>query len=383
MKIDRMVAFLLFVIPAIAFAQSTTISHVNVFTAGSEGYHTFRIPAIETAPDGSLLAVCEARKYNRSDPGFNDNDIDLVSRRSRDGGQTWSQLRVVDDPGEHWAACNPATLVDREMDRVWLFYCRTRPGRSSITSRPGTDDSQAWARYSSDHGESWSQPTEITRIARDVKNWGGSFFGPGGAIQARSGRLLVPLSRTTGRRNAEGNLVGGTWNSFVIYSDDHGRSWRRGQLMPQRDWGDESQLIELADGRILMDVRQGEGPHRWLTTSTDGGLTWSLPEVGEQSTPVCCSIERYTLASHGDDRNRILWTGPKGPGRQKLVVRVSYDEGRSFVGEKLISTEKAAYSDTAILKDKRYGSVGVLWERDDYKYITFTRFDLRFLEGKE
>jgi len=380
MNVYRVAACFLFAIPAVASAQPTTITHVNVFTAGEENYSAFRIPAIETMPNGSLLAVCEARKHNRSDPGHDDNDIDLVIKRSQDGGNTWSKLTILDNPGEKWSACNPATVVDRDNDRMWLLHCRTRPGRSSATSRPGTDDAQAWARYTDDHGETWSTPTDITHIARDVGNWGSSFFGPGGAIQNRDGRLLIPLSRTTGRRNTEGIMVAGTWNPFVIYSDDHGSTWQRGELLPDRDRGDENQLVELADGRILMDVRQDDGLHRWLTTSNDGGRTWNTPRAGQQVTPVCCSIERCTLAVNGNDRNRILWTGPKGPGRRNLVVRLSYDEGKSFVVEKLISEEKAAYSDITILKDK---SIGVLWERDGHRHLTFSRFNLGFLEPKE
>ena len=127
-----------------------------------------------------------------------------------------------------------------------------------------------------------------------------------------------------------------------------------------------------------MDVRQMSGEHRWLATSSDGGKTWSAPRPGVTVTRVACAIERYTLESAGADRNRILWTGPKGPGRAQLVVRVSYDEGKTFTNERLISSDKAAYSDITILTDK---SIGVLWERGGYQSITFSRFDLDFLES--
>jgi hypothetical protein len=136
-------------------------------------------------------------------------------------------------------------------------------------------------------------------------------------------------------------------------------------------------LVELSDGRILLDVRQHDGSQRWTVASADGGRTWSAPRPGQPVTPVCCAIERYTLKSAGDDRDRILWTGPKGPGRNKLVVRVSYDEGRTFTHERPISAEPAAYSDLTVLKDK---SAGVLWERGDYRFITFTRLTREFLE---
>lgn len=94
-------------------------------------------------------------------------------------------------------------------------------------------------------------------------------------------------------------------------------------------------------------------------------------------TPCACAIERLTLKSAGDDRNRILWTGPKGPGRKTLMARVSYDEGKTFPVERIISEEPAAYSDLAMLKDR---TVGCLWERGNYRLITFTRFNLAFLE---
>ncbi|MCA9103537.1 MAG: exo-alpha-sialidase [Planctomycetales bacterium] len=190
--------------PARAGDSDVQPAHVDVYRSGDDGYDTYRIPAIETAPDGTLLAFAEARKLNGADPGFEGNDIDLVMKRSSDGGRTWSAMQVIDDPGEQWSACNPATLVDRSNGRVWLFNCRTKPGRSSLTARAGTRDAQNWARYSADGGATWSEPIDLTDVARDVANWGGSFYGPGGGIQTRSGRLIVPLARTTGQRDADG-----------------------------------------------------------------------------------------------------------------------------------------------------------------------------------
>ena len=89
-------------------------------------------PGIETAPDGSLLAFAEARKYNLDDPGFGKQDIDLVCRRS----PTAARL-VADDadrgPRRAWSAANPATVVDRTNGRVWLLYLRCKPGRNTDT----------------------------------------------------------------------------------------------------------------------------------------------------------------------------------------------------------------------------------------------------------
>ncbi len=351
------------------------ISHVDVFTSVQDGYHTYRIPAVETAPDGSLLVFTEARKYNRHDPGTHGNDIDLVYKRSTDAGKTWSEMRVLDDPGERWASCNPVTLLDRTTSRVWLFHNRTRPDRSSASARVGTDDSQAWARYSQDNGLTWSEPRDLTGIARDVEHWGSSFFGPGGAIQNAAGRLIVPVSQTTGKGDGDDRSTPTTWTAFTIYSDDHGETWTRSKLVSSAS--SENQLVELADGNLLMDARQDKGPTRWIFLSSDGGQTWSAPRTGQVVPPIASGIERYSLASAEDDRNRILWTGPRGPGRQTLVLRVSYDEGRTFTNERIISEEKAAYSDITLLADR---SIGVIWERGGYAFLTFTRFDLGFAE---
>ena len=106
---------------ALALAISVTacagaeplLTHTDVFLSGKDGYHTYRIPALEAAPDGSLIAFAEARKYNAADPGFGRQDIDLVFKRSTNNGATWSPMTVLEDPGELWSAANPATVVDR------------------------------------------------------------------------------------------------------------------------------------------------------------------------------------------------------------------------------------------------------------------------------
>ena len=371
----------LLLLPAIVSAEPL-FTGVDVFTAGTQGYHTFRIPAIVTAPDGSLIAFAEGRKENSHDPGG--GDIDLVAKRSSDQGATWSSLVVLDDPGEGWSASNPTPVTDRDTGRVWILYNRWEPAFGTERSQPGTSNNQTWARYSEDNGKTWSDARDLTRAARDYDHWGAMFLGPGGAIQTRGGRLVIPsamkhdaYSVYGGAGDYSGRIQ--TMRSYVMYSDDHGTTWQRGDLILALT--DENQVVELADGAVMMDARQGGGDRRWLAMSSDGGETWSRPIPGQQATPICTSIERYTLESAGDDRNRILWTGPTGPGRRHLVLRVSYDEGQTFSKEHVLYGGFAAYSDLTILKDK---TVGVLWERgvsDGYQFITFTRFDRQFVDS--
>ncbi|HOT37393.1 MAG TPA: sialidase family protein [Candidatus Latescibacteria bacterium] len=342
------------------------LHHTDVFVSGQDGFAFYRIPVIEVAADGSILAFVEARKHNLGDPGQDKNHIALAMKRSTDGGRTWSPMVIIEDPGEGWSAANPATVFDRDTGRVWLHYLRSKPGRGSEHARPGTDDLQNLVRTSDDNGVSWSEPTDITTVCRDMADpkWRCTVVGPGGGIQDSKGRLMVACWMTEPMR------------VFAVFSDDHGHTWQRGGFVPGGILGNEDQLVELADGRILLDFRQAEGDHRWFAESTDGGRTWSQPRVGEPVSPVACAIERFTLKSAGDDKNRIIWSGPKGPGRENLVVRISEDEAASFPNELLVATGKAAYVDAARLKD---GSIGLLWEREHYQFITFTTLDLAFL----
>lgn len=350
-------------------SSAPSLHHVDVFTAGQDGYFAYRIPAIETAPDGTLLAFAEARKHSLADPGGDGQDIDLVCKRSTDDGATWSAMQVIEDPGQYWSAANPATVVDRDTARVWLIYVRAKPKCDTTRARPGTDDILVLARSSADNGRTWSEPADLTMLTRDLADphWRTSVPGPGGAVQDRRGRLVVPFWRFE------------PWGVFVAMSEDHGRTWQRGGIVPNVS-GDESQVVELSDGRLMLDIRQQQGPRRWRVTSTDGGRSWSSPQPGELVTPVCCAIERCSSQRPGHDSDRLVWTGPNGPKRNDLVVRISRDDGRTFGDERLIYAGPAAYSDLTVLKDE---SIGVLWERGrdkGYQSITFTRLERAWLD---
>lgn len=354
----------------VALAAEPMLKHVDVFRAGEGGYHTFRIPAIVTAADGSLVAFAEARRENRGDPG--NGDIDLVSKRSTDQGATWSALKLVDDPGVKWSASNPTPLLDRTNRRLWIFFNRWEPGFGTEKSKPGTSNNQTWARTSDDNGQTWSAPVDLTRVARDYDHWGANFLGPGGAIQARTGRLLIPsaMKHDAFWVMGDGGPVG-MMRAYVIYSDDHGATWKRGALAPALT--NENQLVELSDGAILMDARQNIGARRWFLTSEDGGETWGAPRPGHALAPVATAVERFAAG-------RLIWTGPTVPGRRNLVVRVSYDEGQTWLNERVIYGGFAAYSDAAMLGD---GTAGIIWERGvsgPVQYVTFTRINREFLE---
>ncbi|HUT11736.1 MAG TPA: sialidase family protein [Thermoguttaceae bacterium] len=361
MRDERRLHVGLAVVAAVLFAAASRadekIEQIDVFTGGTGGYHTYRIPAVVLTNQGTLLAFCEGRKTGGGDHG----DLDLVLRRSADGGKTWEPMQLVYEEGgtAKITIGNPCPVVDRSTGTVWLPFCR--------------DNDRVLITHSTDDGKSWAEPVEITA---DVKKpeWGWYATGPGHGIQLAGGRLVIPCDC--------GETKGwGQWDkkgrSLVFYSDDHGKSWKLGGAT---DLGmNECEVVERADGSLLLSMRNYFGKNqRAFAASTDAGSTWSAPQHHEQVyCPTCqSSIQRYSL----EPKNIILYSGPGGPGRSHMTVRLSYDEGKTWPVAKVIYEGSAAYSDLVVLSD---GTIGCLYERDGYGKITFARFSLDWLTSED
>jgi sialidase-1 len=342
------------------------LEHFIVFTKGEGDYHTYRIPSIVHAKNGALIAIVEARRDNSGDPGR--GHIDLVYKLSHDGGRNWSPLRIFEKSQEGWGASNPTAVVESTKGRIIVLYNVWKPGRGSHLSnysRPGTLDNQLWMRFSDDHGYSWSDAEDITHQGRDVERWGNAVFGPGHGIETRTGRLIIPV-------NAPGKFDDDSLKtaSFALYSDDGGKSWKRGQQINAHTT--ENQIVELDDGRLMIDARQKDAINtRWMAISNDQGQTWTQPEPSHISAQICASIIKYPQPNHNN--SLLIWSGIKGPGRTNLILRLSKDQGQSFPVELLIGQGPTAYSVLTLL-DK--GDVGILWEggkESPYEKIIFTR----------
>lgn len=342
---------------------------VDVYTGGAEGYRVFRIPSVVVSRKGTLLAFCEGRKFSGSD----ETPTDLVLKRSIDGGKTWTPLmtlvRAVPE-----AAMDPCAVVDRTDGKIFLLYDRW-PELAKDRMRKdhrraaglGRDSITGWVVTSTDDGLTWSEPRDITASTKRAE-WTEIIHGPGVGIQTRSGRLVVPCNY-----HHKGN------RSFVICSDDRGRSW---QLGGETGPGvDESQVVELADGRLMLNMRSYRGKHcRAVSYSADGGKTWSevtdVPELVER--PTQGSILRYTLAGP-QDKNRLLFCNPADPSqRVNLTVRISYDEGRTWPVSRTLYAGSGLYSCLTVLPG---GTIGCLFERDNCRTISFARFSLEWLSS--
>ena len=327
--------------------QQTTL-----FKAGDLGYMSFRIPALVRSTTGTVLAFAEGRKDGRGD--F--SDIDMALRRSLDGGKTWGPINFIVDDGDHTMG-NPCPVVDAATGEIFLLLCR--------------DNRQVLLTSSTDDGQSWALPEDISTGVMDSRFYF-VFTGPGHGIQLSTGRLIAPCSADYRKR------IGDEQGSFVVYSDDHGRSWKIGGALT-RDASDECEAVELADGTIYMNMRsRGNKRLRAYAYSSDGGETWSevayhadMPESSCQG-----SVIRFTdVGSHG--KNRIILAHQANPyGRAQLTLRMSYDESKSWPVAKILYEGSAAYSD---LVTNLEGEILCFYEADDYTRMPLALLNVEWL----
>jgi sialidase-1 len=348
----------------------------DVFVSGADGYKTFRIPALITTPDGTLLAFCEGRKQGPGDSGA----IDTVLRRSGDDGKTWSPLQVVASDGANTMG-NPCPVLDRDTGRIWLplTWNLGSDREGQIMKGTSKDVRRVFLTYSDDQGKTWAPVKEISEAARRP-HWRWYATGPGSGIQLtrgpHRGRLVIPANHSD--HSDPGKHP---YRSHVLISDDHGRTWRIGGVLEERT--NESMLVELSDGSLLDNMRSYHGRHRRaVATSRDGGESWSAVTFDEALVePVCqACILRYTFADEGG-KSRILFSNPASTKREKMTVRLSYDEGKTWPVAKLIHAGSSAYSCLTALRDH---SIGLLYERDRSAKITLARFTLNWLtDGRD
>lgn len=331
----------------------------ELFAQGVDGYHTYRIPALVVTNEGTVLAICEGRMNSPFDHG----KIDIVVRRSTDGGATWSDMQVIHSDGDYTIG-NPCVVVDRETSTVLLTFCR--------------DNDRIFITSSDDDCVTWSKPRDITPSVKP-DHWTWYATGPGHGIQASDGRLIIPCDHSEGTRHHSPFYF-----SHVIYSDDQGETWKVGGSTTGST--DECQIVELTDGSVYMTIRSADRSFttRLAAWSSDGCETWSKFEpVSELTDPICeASIVRLTSETT-DDRNRIVFANPASDQRERITVRMSYDECKSWEASKVLHVGPSAYSDLAVLPNM---TIACLYERgniDRSESIRLAQFNVEWLTDSE
>ena len=343
--------------PAIA----KELQHQLLFDSGRDGYGRYRIPSLVLTPSGTLLAICEGRK----DGGGLTGNIDIVMRRSQDDGKSWSPLEVVADDGENTLG-NPCTLVDQSTNTVWLAFTRSlgKDTETQIVAGTSYERTQVLITKTQNDGKDWAAPVNISATARQPTwTWYGT--GPGVGVQLKNGRLVIPAYHAEEKT--------GIYRSHMIYSDDHGRTWKHGDSVGEQCG--ECHVIERENGDLVLNARTNQGRERRTTAvSKDGGISWSKAMVDEALYDPHCQACVIRLPSVANQSPRWLFSHPAGPGRRDLTVRLSLDEGRSWPFAKRLRTGDSQYSCLAKLPSGSIGCLYDCWVDGNYR-LFFVRFN--------
>lgn len=346
----------------VLFASLLPGETLDLFEGGKGGYSTYRIPGMVVTKRGVVLAYAEARTTAAGDW----DNIDVVLRRSKDGGTTWTPPQLLADAGD-LAANNPVAIADRN-GAVHFLHC--------------VHYARCFYMRSADDGATFSKPVEISAVFEQFRseyNWNVIATGPGHGIQLRNGRLLVPVWLSTGGKAHRPSAVSS------IYSDDHGTTWRRGEIIPNVLTNmSETVPVELTDGRVMFNIRSEAPEHRRAVSfSKDGATGWTRPVFDEAlNEPVCMgSIIRFP----GKNTSRILFANPDSlSDRRNLTIRMSNDEGKTWPVSKVLDAGRSGYSDLAVGIG---GTIFCLYERGSsaehrVQFLTLAQFRLDWLTSR-
>lgn len=347
-------------------------------------YETYRIPGVVVTARGVVLAYGVGRRLIK-DGDWSDSDILL--RRSVDGGQTWEPSRRIAGDS-HGVTDNPVAIADHKKGIVHFLYQH--------------DYARVFYMHSKNDAASFTKPVDITSALEGLRSqfpWTVVALGPGHAIELQDGRLLVPVWLAAGVQTVHGQRKHAPSAITTLYSDNNGKTWKHGDLIavnsPEMVNPNEMQLIQLADGDVMANIRTGDkSALRAVAISPDGISRWTRPEFDKYLyDPICAAgIVRYSTVPK-DDRNRILFVNPDSellPGtrkgqhgfRRNLTLKMSEDEGKTWSVVRLLHEGSAGYSDIAVAPNKTIYVIyeGVLDHDNGANSITMLRFNLAWIE---
>lgn len=377
--------FLFLSVAFIVKAQETM-----VFKGGKEGHAIYRIPAIISLPNGELIAFAEGRVHGTDDFG----DINLVMKRSKDQGQTWSPLQMLVDY-DSLQAGNPAPVVDLHDPEypqgvVYLFFNTGNNHEYEVRINQGVRE--VWMMKSFDLGNTWEDPVNITLQTHRPNNpqfnpdytfeedWRHYANTPGHAFQFQEGkfkgRIFVAANHSVGppKDNFE------EYQAHGFFTDDHGKSFQLSESI-RFPGSNESIAAELSDNKMIMSIRNQRGDirSRILAFSSDGGANWDTAYFEEALPDPVCQASILSIGKR-DGKMILAHSNASDPNhRNNLTIKISYDEGatwaKSILVDRIDDPKRlpwTAYSDLVNI-DKN--TLGIIYERANYSEIVFKQFN--------
>lgn len=380
----------------------------------------YRIVALADLGNGVELAAYDGRPDGGDAPSANS----IVQRRSTDGGATWGaatyiargQLADSATGTLKYGFSDPSYVVDQVTGAVFNFHVYSKEqgfGGSAL----GNDDTNRQVistevSVSTDGGLSWSTdpanqpplPTPssypagspyagfagplITNVTKPVGTTVGGIANVGGVkgVFAASGEgIQLKYGPNAGRliQQYAANIIqpnGSTaLQAYSVYSDDHGASWTMGA--PVGTAMDENKVVELSDGRVMLNSRDSANGHgRKIAISTDGGATYGPVTIDTtlvDPTNNASIVRMFPNAAQGSaDAQKLLFSNANSASsRINGTVRYSCDNGATWGTSRLFKSGTMSYSTLTALSD---GSFGLLYEGDN-NTITFAKFDAAWL----
>lgn len=310
--------------PKVVSPEGTQRIGFAVRLPGDDKSKAYRIPGLVKTKKGTLLAAYDIRYGHAGDLPAN---VDVGISRSTDGGQSWEPMKVAMDMGDdpkfgHDGVGDPCIFVDDITGRVWIAALWSHGNRAWNGSGPGMkpeETGQLVLVYSDNDGKSWSRPENITPQVKDPA-WRLLFNGPGTGVTMKDGTLVMPAQY----RAADGKPF-----STLITSKDRGKSWSIGTGIKSDTT--EAQVVELADGSLMLNCRDNRGGFRTVGVSKDLGKTWELHPTDRKGLrePVCmASLLRWKDSKLGDV---LFFSNPDSTsGRKMMTVKLSKDQGMTW-----------------------------------------------------
>jgi len=378
-------AVLILILFATVFAAQSQQEGTAVFISGNEGHKSYRIPAVIGLRNGTLLAFSEGRVHGAGDFG----DINIVLKKSTDKGRTWGRMETVVDY-DTLQAGNPAPVVDYTdplypSGRIFLFYNTGNNHEGEV--RKGRGVREVWYKTSTDGGNTWSDPVNITTQVHhpnqpsfnsaynSAKDWRSYANTPGHALQFSSGKYKGRIYVAANHNAGDPQKQFSDYKAHGFYTDDHGKTFQLSEDV-SFEGGNEAMAAVASDGRLIMNIRNQKGDvrSRIVATSSNGGQSWDTTYFDRNLPDPVCQGSILNIDNGKKKSVLAFCNAADEKKRDNLTLRISYDDGHTW--KKNITVAKspngakdyAAYSDIVSISKNE---IGVLFENDNYSKIVF------------
>lgn len=381
---------------------------VAVRQSGQDGVHTSRIPGIATSKKGTLLAIYDARYESSRDL---QGHMDIAMNRSFDKGESWKPMQIILDkkqwgglPERYNGVSDACVLVDDRTGDIYvagLWMHGVLDGKTGKWVEGMTQDSTRWIHQwvakgsqpgvgvketsqflitkSTDDGNTWSEPINITAQTKRPEWW---LYAPapGHGIVLKEGTLVFPT---------QGRDKDGLPFSNITWSKDGGKTWITSN--PAYNNTTECMAVELENGSIMLNMRDNrnrgskEVNGRRICVTSDLGETWTEHPTSRKALiePTCmASIHRHVYKEKGVEKSILLFCNPESYNRRhRMTLKVSFDDGQSWSDTKKILLDEYDNFGYSCITSVDETIIGIFYESSQAQ-MTYQQVSLKELIGK-